>query len=170
MTSERDIVERLRASCNDFAEMRHYELMCQATTSPPPSEQGRGERYDANHPQPSSCRFPQIIVNLVKSFPVRCVRLSLADPPCSAVLRRAASQVQKTGTPGTGALCLKRPLDIRPTAMPDDFSADVNDLDLQAHVEEIVAFFLHVGVSPQQAAHCIMDMVLETFEFYGTRH
>ena len=54
--------------------------------------------------------------------------------------------------------------------MPDDFSPDVNNLDLQAHVEEICAFFMQLGVSPEQAADCVMDMVLETFEFYGTRH
>ena len=54
--------------------------------------------------------------------------------------------------------------------MPDDFSPAVNDLDLQSHIEEIVAFFMHVGVSPEQAANCILDMVLETYEAYGTRH
>ncbi len=54
--------------------------------------------------------------------------------------------------------------------MPDGLSPDVNDLDLQAHVEEICAFFMHVGVSPEQAADCIANMVLDCYEAYGTRH
>ena len=54
--------------------------------------------------------------------------------------------------------------------MPDDYSPDVNTLDIQSHVEEICAFFMQLGVSPEQAADCILDMIRETYETFGTRH
>jgi hypothetical protein len=54
--------------------------------------------------------------------------------------------------------------------MPDDFSADIVDMDLQAHVDEIVSFFMTIGVSREQAATAILDMIYDSFECYGTRH
>lgn len=54
--------------------------------------------------------------------------------------------------------------------MPDDLSPDVNNLDIQAHIDVLCAFFMQLGVSPEQAADCVGDMVIETYEFYGARH
>jgi hypothetical protein len=55
-------------------------------------------------------------------------------------------------------------------AMPDEFAIEIVDMDLQAHVDEIVSFFMTIGVSREQAATAILDMIYDSFECYGTRH